>query len=483
MTPELFVSWKRSVPRLEDVIRRMEEKLIVAVGSTPYSRVIPSFFLRRRKYQIYCWRDAGDLDPLLRYVDIDCMEKKHPEVAAKVRATIYVLRNSIFKRFLRRRLVSRNLVRLMFYQMNPPIVQALEEMKIEWIGNRPERFGNLLFKAHFRDVVKALQLPRLDDRRFSRDEFLAKTFEDLHQYWERPVVAQRADEDEGRESRTFFIRTEADYHAAHDILSNDLGFKEVLVSPYVEGLSVSMLGCVTHLGVLTSTLQLQLIDIPEALNGQLPTGVFFGHDWGFRSWDDKTEKVAQNVTESVGKILSEKGYKGIFGIDFIYDPRAGAIFPLECNPRFTGALPVYSLMILSSKEVPPLEFFHIMAQLGIDESFDFDFVNEKLKERRPVSHISLTLRRMNGNEIKNSFKSGVYSYSHEDELLTYERPDLFPWELTGKSEFIVTSSIPRDNVPQIQIIFPHSIAQSSNVIDPKVGQLLNCLLRLEKHQD
>ncbi|MEK7510366.1 MAG: ATP-grasp domain-containing protein [Patescibacteria group bacterium] len=478
MDQNLFQAWRRSVPNLAKVLERMQEKTIIAVGVAPYPRIIPSLFLQN--YTIYSVKDTADLDVLRNYAKIFCLEEKFPKLAAKVHSTGYLLRNYAFHAFLQSR---RTPYRLMFYQTTPPIVQALEAQHIDWIGNQPESFDDVLLKANFRALIKSLGLPHLPDLHLAREEFLAKTFQNLYQCWQRPFVVQRGDYDVSGEQGTFFIRNEDDWHVAHEILSADQRYKKIQISPFIEGPSVSMLGCITHLGVLTSTLQLQLIDVPEALHGQLPTGVFLGHDWGFRSWGEKAEKNTQKIVESVGEHLAKKGFKGIFGIDLIYDQKSDEIFPLECNPRFTGALPVYSLMIMLANEIPPLEFFHIMTHLGITEDFDFAFVNEKLKERRAVSHISLTPK--GAYEMKIAFASGVYSYSAANNALRYERPGAFLWDIKEESEFIMIDSMPRlggpiiQNVPRLfKLIFPRSIATSSFSVDPEVGELITKLSTL-----
>lgn len=475
MDQNLFQSWRRSVPNLAKILERMQEKTIIAVGVAPYPRIIPSLFLKN--YIIYSVKDTADLDVLRNYARIFCLEEKFPKVAAKVHSTGYLLRNYAFQAFLKSR---RNPFRLMFYQTTPPIVKTLEEQHIEWIGNRPESFQDVLLKANFRDLVKSLRLPHLEDWRLSREDFLAKTFEDLYRHWQRPLVAQRGDFDVSGEQGTFFIRNEDDFRVAHEILSKDERYQEIQMSPFIEGPSVSMLGCITHMGVLTSTLQLQLIDVPEALHGQFPTGVFLGHDWGFHSWTEKTEKTAQRIIESVGEYLAKKGFLGIFGVDFIYDQKTDEILPLECNPRFTGALPVYSLMTTAGNQVPPMEFFHIMTHLDIREDFDFNFVNEKLKERKPVSHISITPK--GAYRMKLSLAAGVYSYSQKDKDVRYERPGAFLWDTQRDSEFLMIDSIPRpgaqiiQNVPRLfKLIFPRSIAQSSFSIDPEVGEIVRGL--------
>ncbi|MDO8577267.1 MAG: ATP-grasp domain-containing protein [Candidatus Wildermuthbacteria bacterium] len=478
MNQGFIQSWEKTIPRLKEILQRMQDKTIIAVGVAPYPRIIPSLFLQN--YIIYSVKDTVDLDVLRNYAKVFCLEEKFPKVAQKVHSTSYLLRNYAFQAFLKSR---RNPFRLMFYQTTPPIVQALEEQHIDWIGNRPESFDDVLLKANFRNLVKSLKLPHLPDWRLPREEFLDKTFQDIYERWQRPVVAQRGDFDVSGEQGTFFIRNENDWRVAHGILSRDERYKEIQISPFIEGPSVSMLGCITHLGVLTSTLQLQLIDVPEALHGQLPTGVFLGHDWGFRSWNEKVEKTAQKIVESVGGHLAKKGFKGIFGIDLIYDQRTDEIFPLECNPRFTGALPVYSLMITNANQIPPIEFFHIMAHLNIIEDFDFQSVNEKLKERQAVSHISLTPK--GAYEMKIPLATGVYSYLTQEKALRYERPGAFLWDAHKDSEFLMIDSMPRlggqiiQNVPRLfKLIFPRSIATSSFSVDPEVGDLITKLSTL-----
>lgn len=478
MKPEFFFTWKQSVPKLATVLERMQEKTIIAVGIAPYPRIIPSLFLKN--YIIYAVKDTADLDTLRSYANIFCLEEKFSKIARKVHSTSYLLGSYAFQAFLKSR---RRPFRLMFYQTTPPIVKKLEQQRIEWIGNRPESFDEVLLKANFRDLIKSLELPHIPDWRLPRVEFLAKTFQDLYQRWQRPVVVQRGDFDVSGEQGTFFLYNEDDWRVAHNILSADERYREIQISPFIEGPSVSMLGCITHAGVLTSTLQIQLIDVPEALHGQLATGVFLGHDWGFRSWSEKAEQTAQKIVESVGEHLAQKGFKGIFGIDLIYDQKADEIFPLECNPRFTGALPVYSLIITAANKVPPLEFFHIMTHLGITENFDFQFVNEKLKERQPVSHISLTPKGV--YEMKVPLAAGVYSYLPQERALRYERPGAFLWDIKRGLEFIMIDCIPRQggqiiqNVPRLfKLIFPRSIATSSFSIDHDVEELITRLSTL-----
>lgn len=482
MNKDLFHAWQRYVPDLGTALRQMEEKTIIAVGVAPFPRIMPSIFLDH--YAIYCVKDAVDIDLLRRYTTIFSLEEKHPKIAEKVHATGYLLRNWAFQAFLKSR---RHPYRLMFYQTTPKIVQALEEQQIEWIGNRPESFSGVILKGDFRDLVKQRGLPSIPDWRVARDEFLNISFADAWKHWDRPFVVQRADFDVAGELGTFFIRSESDWQAMMAILSKDERYRSVTVSPFIEGYSLSMLGCVTAQGVLTSTLQLQLIDVPESLHGQMPTGVFLGHDWAFHPWPETTERTAQKVVESVGAYLAERGFRGIFGIDFLYDTKTQEVFPIECNPRFTGALPVYSLMIAHSR-VPTIEFFHLLTHLNIPVDFDFAAVNDAFKQRLPLAHISLTPKGV--FEMKVPLAAGVYSYNKDTRMLRYERPGAFYHDFKNPDEFMIIDSLPRlggrviQNVPRLcKLIFPRGVARSSFAVEPEVGELITTLsVGLRKNQ-
>lgn len=479
MHQKFLQSWKHSVPDLEKIIEQMQEKTIIAVGGTPYPRFAPALFLEN--FAIYSVKNPADNDLLRNYTNIFSLEEKFPKVAAKIHSNSYLLGNYAFQAFLKSR---RNPFRLIFTQvLSPSAVKVLEEQGVEWLGNKPESIEDVFLKGKFRNLLKILGLPHLQDWKLSKEEFLSKSFAEIYQHWQKPFVVQRADFDVNGEQGTFFIREEKNWQDAYEILSKDERYKEIQISPLIEGDSVSMLGCITHLGVLTSNLQLQLIDVPESLHGQLPTGVFLGHDWKFRSWTDQTEKAAQQIVESIGKYLAQKGFKGIFGIDFVYDTKSNELFPLECNPRFTAALPMYSLMITRLNKIPPIEFFHLMSQLDIKEDFDFNAVNEGLKEKIPVSHISLTPKGV--YEMKINLAAGVYSFSPENLSLRYERPGAFLWDLKNDTEFLIVDSVPRfgakiaqDAPTLFRLIFPHSIALSSFSIDPEIGQLITVLSML-----
>ena len=476
MHQQLQNSWQKYIHNLDSVIESMQKETTIAVAVAPYQRVIPSLFLSRKSYQIYAVKNSRDLEVLRNYATIFSLEEHNPKFAAKVQSTGYLLKSYMFQGFLKSR---RDPFKLLFYQTNPPIINYLNQEGIPWIGNDPETFAPIVHKEGFRKILQELKLSHLPAWNLPKEEILKKEYGDVFKRWQQSFVCQPADYDVT--GGNFFIHSQEDFAKALDSIKSNRIFEPVnmfKLSPFVTGDTLSMLGCVTEQGVLTSPLQLQLIDVSESLYGNQPGGTFFGHDWGYRSWSAGTETDAQVTVEVLGEWLYKRGYRGIFGIDFMYDKKKDELFPLECNPRFTGAIPVYS-MINIMNGVPPIDFFTLAEYMKIPIDFDFEAVNDMWKKPTVVSHIALAPQGV--GTMKLDMKAGIYSASSQGDLI-YKRPGAFLHELRGKEEMIIIDQIPlvgsaiSENVPRLfKLIIPNSISNGSNQLKPLYSTILNKL--------
>jgi len=471
-------SWKKYIRNLDDVMEQLHLQQIISIAVAPYQRIIPALFMKRSHYQIYCVRDSADIDVLQNYANILCLEQKNPKVAQKIHSIGYLIKNYMFEGFLKSK---SSLYALMFYQTTPPVVATLRERNIPWIGNDPESFEPVLHKDTFRNLLKSLRLKHLEDWTLTKEEFEKKTFDELFKKWSKGVVVQPGDYE--IPGGTMFVHSQTDLDKARAAYKQaehyDDRVKSIKISPFITGNALSMLGCVMEQGVLTSTLQLQLVDVPESLHGFEPSGMFFGHDWGFKDWDEQKELEAQKTVETLGHWLYKRGYRGIFGIDFIYDHQTKELFPLECNPRFTGAIPVYSEINLLN-EVPPIDFFTLVAYLKIPIEFDFNAVNAAWKKHVNVSHIAITPRGV--DIMKINLATGVYTYHEKEKSLEYLRPGAFLHELKNDKEFLIIDQVPRQgqeiiqNVPRLfKFIFPNSIAEGTSKIKAPYSEILNSI--------
>ncbi len=479
MQNQFLNQWSKYIHNLDEVMEQLNLQAIIAVGITPYPRIIPSTFLDKQHFQIYAVHDSTDIEVLKNYANLACMEQIDPKVGQKVRSTEYLMKNYVFHSFLKSQ---RNPYTLLLHTSTPPIVSYLNEQNIPWIGNDPKSFEPLLHKKGFKELLVNLRVDYLPDLVMTKQEFYSKPFDEMQKKWKKSFVSQPGDYEVS--GSTYFIHNLEDLDAARKFYTSDRfeRVEKIKISPFITGDAVSMLGCVTDAGILTTPLQLQLIDVPEALHGQPPTGAFFGHDWGYKSWSDQAAKDAQNIVEQVGRWLGKRKYRGIFGIDFIHDKETDKVYPLECNPRFTGAIPVYSQLNLLAG-VPPIDFFSIVSYLRIPIKFDFNAVNELWKKQINAAHIAIV---PNGVEqMKIPLNAGIYTYHEQEKSLEYLRPGAFLHELKNENEFIIIDQVPKvgkvisQNVPRLfKFIFNTTIAEASNKIKPKYGEILNSMGKL-----
>lgn len=481
MNNKFIQSWKKYVKNLDDVLDQMHQQTTIAIGVVPYQRIMPALFMKRAVYQIYSVRDSADLDVLRNYANIYCLNEKNPKLAAKVQATQYLMRNYMFQGYLKN---IRGPYNLLFYQTTKPIIDYLNEQNIPWIGNDPNSFEPVLHKATFRNLLKSLKLKHLEDQTLTKKDFEQKTFAEISKKWNGSVVVQPGDYEIS--GGTQFVHNQEDLDKALFVYKTDERYlnkvKTIKISKFVSGDSLSMMGCVTEQGILSGSLQLQLVDVPESLHGYPASGMFFGHNWGDRSWSDEQEQQAQKMIETIGRWLYRRGYRGIFGLDFLYDLATKELYPIECNPRYTGAIPIFSQLNMEAG-TPPIDFFTLAAYLKIPIKFDFDGVNKAWKKPLQASHIAITPQGI--SQMKLNLAAGIYTYHEHEKTLEYLRPGAFLHELKNDKEFIIIDQVPRlgqkvmENVPRLfKFVFRTSIAEGTNKIKQPYSDILTNISNL-----
>jgi hypothetical protein len=484
MEPALINSWERIVPGIKGALSAIEQKTLIGFGMVPYPRIVPALFLKN--YEMYAVKDTADLDVLRPYVKIFCLEEKFPKAAVKIHTASYLLGNYAFRAFLKSR---RNPFRLLLHRTTAPMIKKLEAEHIEWIGNRPETFAHVWLKADFHALLAKLNLPSIGSTKISAQEIKSYTLKNILQKQPFPFLAQRAFSATGLEQSPFFIKNEDDWENMKTAVSLGQSFTELHITPLIEGLSLSMAGCITSEGVLTSSLQLQLVDIPQVSQNKEETELLVGYDFSYRDWGQEIEDTAQKITEQIGESLSEKGYKGIFGINFLYDKKTNNIYAKECMPQLPEDIHIYSLALMDEHTVPPLDFFHLLAFLCPEAKFHFKEANSALKRHLSSSHIFVP--RQGIQEMKIPLRPGIYSYDFPKKELTFKREGAFPWELRNEYEFLMLDSMPRlgkpviGNVPSLfKLVFQRSIAKSSNALQPDIAEMAETIsTALRKNQN
>lgn len=468
--------WKQYIRNLDEALHTMNEKTTLAVGVVPFSRVTTALFLKN--HIVYCVKDCKDVPLMRQFAKVFCLEEHDPKLAEKVNNTGYLLRNYQFKAFLRS---LQKPCRLFFYNVTPFIYETLQKEKYDFIGNDPKAAESVKCKADFRATLKKINLPHLPDKVVSREEFLQATFESYKDFFGGSYVCQRGDYDAGGEIATYFVHTPEDFAKTKKVFADDTRFTTVQISKFIRGDTVSMVACATRYGTLTGPLQQQLIDIPESLGNVTGRGVFVGHDWSLRPWGDFAEQESERILTTLGDYLYTQGYRGIFGVDLIVDSETKTVYPLECNPRYTGSFPLVSLLMLQHN-LPPLDFFHLAEHLNIPLTFDLATMNRALKFRSTYSHILLTVKGVTRMPI--DLPAGVWHLNAKDEIC-FVRPGLFPADLKAPNEFLVVDPVLKkgSNIGQnvfklFKLIFPVGIAQNSYALKPEFSRIVRSFYNL-----
>lgn len=93
---------------------------------------------------------------------------------------------------------------------------------------------------------------------------------------------------------------------------------------------------------------------------------------GGNLFDPPPETLArkiQTAVQSVGSVLAARGFKGIFGADFLVSETGDSIFLIEINPRPVASLPLTTPLDIRAG-ASPLIARHIAAILGISDPTD-----------------------------------------------------------------------------------------------------------------
>ncbi len=279
------------------------------------------------------------------------------------------------------------------------------------IANRAELRESLSTKLSFIRILEELGIEPLKWMQVSSKAFMGLTAKELFSSFSGPFVVQVADITRGGGRGLFFVRGEDALRRVREVVGKGVLHRtrvtELLIRPFVEGISISALGCATRQGTVIGPLQLQLID----LYGESPLGeggIFCGHSWD-RTHREGICSQVQNVVRRVGDLLFQKGYRGMFGIDFIGDGERA--YPLELNPRLTGALPVLTFLQLRDG-ILPIEFVHILSFFE-EAEFDVEALNSIFQRGTEGAHVILF-----GDETKEEFYPktlipGIYKWESD----------------------------------------------------------------------
>lgn len=318
----------------------------------------------------------------------------------------------------------------------------------------PVAFGKKFFedKVKFRKILQEIGAPSPPGEIVSAENVISNpTFKLDFCYFKNryslPFVLQHPRRGGGK--GTFFIHSEEEWQNALKKLrihekegeetTEDITGLEIIIAKYIRGPSPSITGCVTRHGILSTSPQYQLIDIPELYSSKKGSGLFCGHDWTSSRFSPDIERQAYDAVESVGRYLAKFGYKGIFGIDFVMDQATQKLYITECNPRLLGSFPLITMAQVRNNE-PPIIAFHLLEYIDRDYEIDVAQINSSM--RQPKFGAQMFPHNLTGHWVRSNarVKPGVYKLQTADNL-KFVRPGYALKHLRHEDEFLLTDGV------------------------------------------
>lgn len=425
---------------------------IVGVGVTGWPRAGLGYILPN--YQILSLLETADLTAIRQNCPVVSVEKDLGPPAGGLPQkfnTSSILSLEAVKKWLKGK------KNLFVYKDSEAIDRIAQELGVKILGTEGKIRKVFENKKFFREELKKAGLKPTPGLTIKVEELDEKKWDDCKTEFGERLVFQLTDYTVGGGLGTFFINTKADFENFKEFVGRrrevrrQLGkvIEWVNVTKFIEGEAASIVGCATKLGTVTGVLQKQIIDQPElaALAGR--SGVWLGHDWNIR-FSPEAQAEGEKLCRQWGEYLYQQGYKGVFGLDVVCPStrfaRSGSIVPIECNSRYTGAFPMYTMMQINNQEMP-LDVWHLLEWLGMDYEMDIKEVNKLGRGEKKGTQLLLHNLERKTVTVTKTVKAGVYriaSAQHTKFLpapIKFLRPGFSLLDIKSEDEFVLCDRV------------------------------------------
>ncbi len=449
---------------------------VVGVGITAFNRVGPALFLPH--YEMICYKNSWDVAEIKKKCAVRTIRDDFQSDLKKLNS-LAILKHPAVAKYLQ----SLGRIGLFLYKSTAKIEKLADKYGWQILTNRSAIRDPYENKKTFREVLAKVGVEPIPAKTIRLQDFNENVFTACQREFGQKLVLQLPEVTKGGgRGNTFISRAEELPRFWQKVkqLGDDFDLQYLIIAKFIQGISPSITGCITRHGILTGVVQTQITDIPEVINLQKGSGLFVGHDWSYRHYPDKIQKQADKLAKSFGGYLAKKGYKGIFGLDLLVEKDTEKVFACECNPRYTGAFPVYS-MIQNQLGEPSFDVFQLLEHLNINYQMDFKKIDQQYKQPKQGAHLILYNQTDDYLKVGQGIRAGVYKINSKVKFI---RPGFAFEDIQGKDEFVITDGAPRrgdiirPGLRILKILFPHSIlAVDAKSIDERTKQIVKSVYR------
>jgi hypothetical protein len=453
---------------------------LVGVGMTAFPRIAPAFFLDG--YHIVALSRTADLSLLRQRADVFCLEEAGGRLAADSRHSAALLAHDRTRGYLNRLPDPKH---LLLYQSYPELEDLGKNEGWVLLANPGALRLRLRAREFFQEMVTEVDLFRVPGGIHPIGRLHERDYADWAKDLGPDLAIQLPDIAQGGGRGTFFIRSAGAYEALRDQLKGDLWrdvpLRTLLIRSLIKGTPASVAVCVTRQGILISGLQRQLIDLPYC-RPSMESGIFCGHVWNDTLWDTAIQETAVNQARKIGNYVAALGYRGILGVDFVIEEASKAVYPLEINPRFTGAFPMLSFLHIR-QGIIPLDAFHLIEFLQLPCQVDVAAVNRTYQVPLKGSHLLLFFprhpRAIRGLRVR----PGIYEAELGTPVARFVRDGIEYADIRAENQFAVVDGPPvpkaGDEPPWdpfrrlCHILFPCPVSDAKGNLSPHVRRVID----------
>jgi hypothetical protein len=445
---------------------------VVGIGVRAFERIMPGFFYP--EYSVMAIFETSELPQVREKMPVWTIERDFGAWLPPKFNTLQIVKNILVQDWLK----SLKRPKLWIYKSTSGVEKVCQKLGVEILAAPSDIRDPFEDKKAFRSLGEEAGLRMIPGENMRADDLDEKKFESFRKKYGPRLVFQLTDYDVGGGRGTFFVDSGDDFLEFKEFVLERRKKRElelVNVCRRIEGTPGSISACVTSYGVLCGLVQTQVMDVPALCNLEGRSGVWVGHDWS-RRFSSKVQMKAESIAHRLGEFMAKKGYLGVFGIDLAIE-EGGEVWPVECNSRFTGAFPMYSMMQIENNEMP-MEVFHFLEFLRVPYEIDFEEVQNSYRAKKPaVSHLVMHNLLRKWVEVEGRVKSGIYRI--EKKGIEWVRDGFTIFDIKdGEKELVLTNVEAREGAlvkPCFRIgrlLFKRQVTEEAGNLLPEIEEVV-----------
>lgn len=450
------------------------DQIFYGLGVTAYMRTTLVDIVKN--LEIICYKDSKDNAALRLQTPVYCYQELYPEIKLPKINAGSLLGAPEVRSHIKQTAGKKN---LFVYKLNKSLSKNSKGLGVNKViavsSTQNKKYEK---KDKFRKVLESIGISPIPGKIYPINEFLELSYKEISEQYGKKIVLQMPDFLLGGGKGTVFINSSKEFYKFTDTLRETGTYKkttikQMIVMPFIQGTSASVVACATRHGVFSSRINNQIIDRPEVMNTNKGSGVFVGHEFTTR-YSEKIEKQARELVVKIGEYMYEHGYKGIFGIDIIVDTKNQKVYPVECNARYTGAFPMIS-SIHEKNKIVPLDIFHLLELMDVEYEVNFNAIQKLYSKPITGSHIILSNKKEDSFEVTKEMMGGRYKIGQNGKL-TYLEPTVSYSNISSTNECIICDGNPKKGQVVfgsnelsriVHMLFPGKLIDTKGNIIPK----------------